>query len=169
MQNLINAENTNMFSEKMATIQLEELSGIFLNIAYQTFALKTSYLERLGQSKWYDTGIENWAQTELILGFMIRDIQVTTIGKKDRQCDLIVLGHSIELRCATRPSSKQLLNAIKEHPKAELYLFLSKTNGKVINELNSHFEQNNFGEKHKMLNEQWMVMIVWKNAEVHAN
>jgi hypothetical protein len=137
-----------------------DFDDFLLNVAYQTFVLKTSYLDRLGQKEWANTGVENWAQVELILAFLIRDVPVTTIGKREKDCDLIVDNHGVELRCATVPNSSWLLDAIKKHPRAKLYLFLSQTNSKLMNELESYFKENEYAEKHKLLNEKWMVMVV---------
>jgi len=143
-------------------VELKKFGEILLDIAYQTFALKTSYFDRLGQSEWAKAGIENWVQVELSLAFMIRDTAVTTIGNRKRDCDLIISNYGVELRCATAPYSTWLLDATKKHPKAELYLFLSKTNAKLMEELKSYFEKNGYVEKHKMLNKEWMVMVVRK-------
>jgi len=93
-----------------------DFDDFLLNVAYQTFVLKTSYLDRLGQKEWANTGVENWAQVELILAFLIRDVPVTTIGKREKDCDLIVDNHGVELRCATTPNSSWLLDAIKNIP-----------------------------------------------------
>jgi len=147
-------------------VKPEEFDEILLNVAYQTFALKASYFDRLGQKEWANAGVENWVQVELILAFLIRDVPVTTIGKRERDCDLIVDNHGVELRCATAPNSSWLLDAIKRHPKAELYLFLSQTNSKLMDELKSYFEKNGYIEKYKMLNEKWIVMVVRKKTGI---
>jgi len=49
---------------------------------------------------------------------------------------------------------------LKKHPRAELYLFLSQTNSKLMSELGSYFKENGYAERHKLLNEKWMVMVV---------
>jgi len=147
-------------------VEPKEFDEILLDVAYQTFAVKTSYFDRLGQKIWANAGVENWVQVELILAFLIRNIPVTTIGKRKRGCDLIINGNAVELRCATTPNSSWLLDAIKKHPKAELYLFLSQTNSKLLNELETYFEKNGYIGKYKMLNEKWLVMVVKRNAEI---
>ena len=138
------------------------MAEIFVNTAYETFALKISYLDKLGSPEWHNSGIENWVQIELALGFIIRGMKVTTNGKQKRQCDLLVSNHGIELRCLTYPSAKGLLRATEDHPKAEFYLFLAKTNQAKIKELDRFVNENGFGSKLRMLNGEWMVMVLWK-------
>jgi hypothetical protein len=137
-----------------------------LEVGYQTFALKRSYFDRLSQKEWSNAGIENWVQIELIMSFLTRSIPVTVIGKGKKDCDLIVRGHAVELRCATAPVSFWLLDAIKKHPRAEYYFFLSRSNSKLVFELTDYFNKNGYSEKHKMLTENWMIMVVTKNKEM---
>ena len=147
----------------MGITQFDEM---LLDLAYQTFALKTAYFDRLGQPQWSEAGIENWVQVELGMALMIRDIPVLIKGKVGRHCDLIIgetdkfKGVEVELGASTKGSISSFKERFKRHPNTELYLFVSKTDDSLINKLNSYFSKQNYVEKHRMLNAEWMVMIV---------
>jgi len=61
-----------------------------LNAAYQVFVGRTHIFQIFKPSEWQNTGIENWVQTEYIVGLIDRDYEVTTEGKVKRGCDIIV-------------------------------------------------------------------------------
>jgi hypothetical protein len=137
-----------------------------LEVGYQTFALKRSYFDHLSQKEWSNAGIENWVQIELIMSLLTRSIPVTVIGKGKKDCDLIIEDHAVELRCATAPISFWLLDAIKKHPRAEYYFFLSRSDNKLTLELEDYFYKNKYSEKHKMLTPNWMIMVVTKDDQM---
>ena len=141
-----------------------------LNAAYQTFVGRTHIFDVLSEKKWKDTGIENWVQTEYIVAMIDRGYEVTTTGKVDRDCDIIVqqeksgLNIGIELGATTSTYYKSLTNRIERHPNADLYLFLSKVDANMLEELNEYFEQHGYVEERRMLNDDWMVMLVKKKT-----
>jgi hypothetical protein len=51
-------------------------------------------LEVLGNPKWKNTRMENWVQTELIVGLVDEGFDITTVGKKWENCDILIKSHS---------------------------------------------------------------------------
>jgi len=142
-----------------------------LAATYETLVGRTHLLDVFSGKKWKDTGIENWVQTELIVAFVDRGYNVTTIGKRNRDCDLIVkkekakLDVGIEIKTITHASYfKQILvkQGLEKHCNADLFIFLAKVDDKVLKELTEYFRQQNYSEERKMLNEKWMIMLVKK-------
>ena len=141
-----------------------EFMDTLLDIAYQTFALKRSYFDVLNHAKYKTIGIEAWAQLELFVSFEIRGIDVTPEGKKERDCDMIIGGYGVELRCVTNTTSKSyLLDSVEQHPEADLYLFLTKFDDKLLGELKESLREMNFAFKYRELNSQWMVLVTKRN------
>jgi len=137
---------------------------ILLDIAYDTFVLTGEYLKMLSKEEWETAGIEGWMQVELGLALELRGIDVKIKGKQKRQCDLIIDGVGVELRAGTNAYAPHLLRALVDHPKSDLYLFLTKTNDKLMAELRAYFDEHNLVEQHRMLNPEWMVMVIEKES-----
>lgn len=136
-----------------------------LATAYQTFIGRTHIFDVLSEKKWSATGIENWVQTEIIVALIDRGYDVTTRGKIKRDCDVIITDNSgfdvgLELRAGTAGDYKWLLQGIVSHQNADLYLFISRVDSNTISGLGNYFRQYNFIEDHRMLNDDWMIMLV---------
>jgi len=140
-----------------------------LDVCYQTFIGRTHIFDVLSAKKWRDTGIENWVQTEFIAALFDRGFDVSTYGKRRRDCDIIVrneqleLDVGIEIKTLTHTSYYReiLINqGIKKHSKADLFLFLTRFDNDMLRALIDYLEQNDYIEEHRMLNDDWMVMIV---------
>lgn len=136
-----------------------------LATAYQTFVGRTHVFDVLSAKKWSATGIENWVQTELIVALIDRDYDVTTVGKVKRDCDIIVKDSSgfnigLELRAGTSGDHKWLIQCIASHQNADLYLLVSRIDDNTLVGLSNYFNQYSFVETHRMLNDDWMVMLV---------
>jgi hypothetical protein len=141
---------------------LDDFGDFLLDFGFQTFALKKSYFEYLGQKELSNLKIEKWVQIELIMSLLIRNIYFTTIGKGYKDYDLIIQHKTVKLRCTTTPLSKWLLDGIKNYSRVEYYFFLARIDSKSLSELSTYFHENNYTEKHKMLTDNWLVMIVQK-------
>lgn len=144
-----------------------------LNAGYQTFVGRTHVFDVLSEKKWKDTGMENWVQTEYIVALIDRDYDVTTIGKRKRDCDIIVKGKKsgldvgIEIKTLTHTNYyKEILikQGIQKHTKADLFLFLVRVDEEALKELSAFLRQDDYSERHRMLNDDWMIMLV-KKAE----
>ena len=139
-----------------------------LNSAYQVFVGRTHIFDVLKSPEYENTGMENWVQTELAVGLVDRDYEVSTEGKQARDCDLIVKNKSkgleigIEIRAFTSAWTNGFINAFKEHPKADLYLFLSPFDKSMFEQLESYFKKNDYVSKHRVF-KNWFVMLVKKN------
>ena len=138
-----------------------------LNAAYQVFVGRTHIFDVFKPSKWQNTGIENWVQTELTVGLIDRDYEVTTEGKVKRGCDIIVKNKSnglnigIEIKAFTSAWTQGLINGIEEHPKADLYLFLSQFDIDEFKKLENYFKKNGYINKYRKF-KNWFVMLVKK-------
>ncbi len=158
------------------TIQVNDLvfreeERVLLDAAYQTFVGRTHLFDVFSEKKWKDTGIENWAQTEYIVSLIDRGYEVTTYGKRKRDCDVIVknkktnLDVGIEIKTITHTNYYMEIlvrQGIQKHSRADLFLFLAKVNDVVLQELDDYFRRNSYIEEHKMLNDDWMTMLAKK-------
>ena len=102
-----------------------------------------------------------------------RDYDVTTVGKRKRDCDIIVkekksgLDVGIEIKTLTHTNYyKEILikQGIQKHTKADLFLFLVRVDEEALKELSAFLRQDDYSERHRMLNDDWMIMLV-KKAE----
>jgi len=145
-----------------------------LDVAYQTFVARTHVFDVLRDDKWKDTGIENWVQTEFIIALVDREYDVSTIGKRERNCDIIVkseksgLNIGIEIETITYPEYCKYVfveQGLRKHinPEPDLFFFLGRIDNNVLMELDEYIEQHGYVEKHKMFMKDWMVMLVKKN------
>jgi len=142
-----------------------------LDVCYQTFVARTHVFDALSAKKWKDTGIEKWVQIEFIVALIDRNYDVTTIGTRKRDCDIIVrneessLDAGIEIKTITHTNYyKEVLikQGIHKHTKADLFLFLARVDSDVLTELVDYLKQDGYVEEHRMLNNDWMVMLVKK-------
>jgi len=139
-----------------------------LNAAYQVFVGRTHIFQIFKPSEWQNTGIENWVQTEYIVGLIDRDYEVTTEGKVKRGCDIIVKNKSkgldvgIEIKAFTSAWTKGLVDGIQGHPKADLYLFLGQYDAAEFKKLEAYIKKNGFSREYRELDKDWFVMLVRK-------
>lgn len=128
----------------------EKESGL-LDAAYQIFVGRTHVFDVLSEKKWESAGIENWIQIEYAIGLSDRGYDVSVKGKLKRDCDLIVkkggLDVGIELAAVTSGYYPSLTDRLRRHPRAELYLFVSKANEKILRGLDDYFDKNGYVEK----------------------
>jgi len=150
-------------------MKFNEIEIDLLNSAYQVFVGRTHIFDVFKPSKWENTGFENWVQTELTVGLIDRDYEVTTEGKIRRGCDIIVenknkgLNFGIEIKAFTSAWTQGLINGIKEHPKADLYLFLSQFDKDEFEQLETYFQKNGYINKYRLFKD-WFVMLVKKES-----
>lgn len=134
-----------------------------LDAAYQIFVGRTHVFNVFSEIKWSNTGIENWVQTEYIVGLGDRGYDVFTVGKLARDCDLIVkkgdLNVGIELGAITSHYYPSLINRIRRHFRADLYLFLFKASDVMLERLDDYYEKNGYVKKYRPIGE-WAVMLV---------
>jgi len=143
-----------------------------LATAYQTFIGRIHVFDVLGDKSFKDTGIENWVKTELIVALIDRGYEATTIETKKLGCDLFVkeeklgLDVSVEIKTITHTSYyKEILvkQGLQKYPNVDLFLFLAKVDSVVLKELDDYFRQHGYIEEHRMLNDDWMTMLVKKS------
>lgn len=132
-----------------------------LNSAYQTFIGRTHVFDVLSEAKWSNAGIENWVQIEFAVALVDRDYEVTTVGKRERDCDLLVNDIGIEIRALTRASFSSLKSAFKDHKKAELYFYICKFDEKKWNEFRKYLKEQGYIEIARTFND-WIVVLVKK-------
>ena len=139
-----------------------------LDACYLTFIGRTHVFDVLSAKKWRDTGIENWVQTEFIVALFDRGCDVSTYGKKKRDCDIIAkkkeleLDIGIEIKTLTHTSYyKEILinQGIRKHSRADLFLFLTRFDNDMLRALIDYLGESDYIEEHRMLNDDWMVMI----------
>jgi len=138
-----------------------------LNAAYQVFVGKTHIFDVVKPPKWENTGIENWVQTELTAGLIDRDYEVSTTGKRKRDCDLIVNKKDwksdigIEIKAFTCSYVRGLIDGIRGHPKADLYLYIGQFESDALNQFEDYFKKKGYIKEHRKFDD-WMVMLVKK-------
>lgn len=161
-----------MHSLIMGIIMFSKEETKLLDASYETLVGRTHLFDIFSGKKWKDTGIENWVQTELIVALVDRGYDVTTIGKRNRDCDVIVkkdqteLDVGIEIKTITHANYfKEILvkQGLEKHCEADLFLFLAKVDERALNKLTEYFRQHNYIEKRKSLNDKWIIMLVKKN------
>jgi len=143
----------------MKSLTREEL----LDIAYQTFVGKTHVYDVLTDRKWEAVGIEGWVKTELIVALVDRGYNVIPKGIFAKDCDLIVNDVAVEVKASTAIHKNPLKDIIECHPKAEMYLSLSKTSQEYEKRLESDFEKKRLVPMIKPLNDNWIVMVAGRN------
>jgi hypothetical protein len=120
-----------------------------LNAAYQIFVGRTHIFNVLSTEKWQNTGMENWVQTELTVGLLDRDYDVSTTGKIARHCDLIVKNKSlgldvgIEIKAFTCSYAQGCIDGIKKHP-TQLYLFVIQYDENDFNYLKDYLDKKKY-------------------------
>ena len=131
-------------------------------IAYVTLRKEISLFDNIGSHKEIceaAIGIEGFIQTKLIDAFLNRGLSVTMRGKVKRGADIIVEDIGVELKAEVKKNSPYCFkDGLTKHPKADLYLFLSRTDVKEA--LLNYFKQNGYIEEHKQLNPRWMIWVV---------
>ena len=141
---------------------LNKESEIF-KTAYEGVLKYINILDNVGESKEVSdagTGLEGWFQTVLLDSFLRKGYNVRMKGKQKRGCDIIVNNVGVELRTLINRGTGIgfLREGLKKHPKADCYMFLTRT--MIKDRFINYLEQNGYVEKHKQLNPQWMIWIV---------
>lgn len=142
-----------------------------LNATYETLVGRTHVFDIFSNSKWRNTGIENWAQTELIVALTDRNYDVTTKGKVKRDCDIIVkkdfIDLGIELKCMTYSKNYRttLINeGLINHPNADLFIFLAKVDEPELEGLCDYCTKEQYVWETSRLNDEWILMLVKKQT-----
>ena len=106
----------------------DELQSL-LNVVWRHFS-KPDCMKVLEVVKLKADGIENWFQIEVLTALDNNGFPATVWGKTNYDADLVVQISEkkvgIELRCWKETGADSLTPVIRDHPKANLYLFLAQ-------------------------------------------
>ena len=136
------------------------------DVAYDALRVRVPTFDRLGKTGYYDAaaGIEKFVEIEFIDGVIQSGLSYSKKGVGERDCDVIVEGIGVELRCIYEKGVKgHLLKAFKDHKNADLYLFLSGAGPKE--EIEKGIKEGGFAEKHKQLSSRWMIWLVKREVK----
>jgi hypothetical protein len=149
-----------------------DIENKLLAIAYQTILPRMHILEVLGDRKWGNTGMENWVQTELIVGLDDNGFDITTVGNRRKNCDIIIKSGSdpeirLEIEAVTRLSpsyvSKNIQNHMSRNQKPDLFLVLGKELRRhPLSEFYQFLGENGYEEIHETLPDGWVLMLLKK-------
>lgn len=146
-----------------------EFEENLLNVAVKHFSPEF-FLDRLKIFRKYGWGIENWFQNELLYAWINAHISTNIRNKEAYDADILPMKADgtivpVELRCTRRGDAKRLIDAIEKHGNAELYLFLSGVRENLLDKLNEYFQKNGYIETHKLLNTNWILILVKKSQK----
>jgi len=110
---------------------LNKESEIF-KTAYEGVLKYINILDNVGESKEVSdagTGLEGWFQIVLLDSFLRKGYNVRMKSKQKRHCDIIVNNVGVELRALINRGTGIgfLREGLKKHPKANCYMFLTRT------------------------------------------
>ena len=108
-------------------------------------------------------GFEGWFQIETIIALIDSEVYASTLAKSAYDSDIVTHDGNkdvgIELRCWTpNLPGNTLINALTDHPNADLYLFLFRNYNDKLSELNNQLV--NRESKYKQINSDWILMLV---------
>jgi len=139
-----------MFEEKI----LKVVSNHFSN---------PDMVSKLGLLAEFAWGFEQWFQIETMFALIDAEIFVNTRGKQAYDADIVVndgeTDVGIELRCWRLGLRKDtLIGALKDHPKADTYLFLFRNDNDKLSELNKQLINRVY--YYKTISSDWVLMLV---------
>lgn len=133
-----------------------------LDTAYETFMRKEYALRFVVEKNQSSSiGIESWATLELMISLDICGIKAV----KRQKPDLIIGKIGTEIKCGTNTGGiSYLLSDFKDHPEADLHLFLTIYDKIFLEKLEKRLCENNIIYKYRKLNSSWLVMISKKKS-----
>ena len=136
-----------------------------LEEAHQHFS-EWEMKEKLNLIFTHGWGFEGWFQNELLVTYLRNGHNVNILGKVAKDTDIIVDGYGLELKCWKKdyPSKRKLINAFKQHPNSDGYLFLLEKDEKTISELKK-FISNLYIYKMKDISNKYAIMMISKKKE----
>ena len=134
-------------------------------VAYDELLKHISVLDNVGECKEIygaAAGSEGWFQFVVLDALLRKGYSIVMKGKVKRHCDIIVNDVGIELRTELRKTQNPywFVNCLRVHPKADCYMFLTRT--MLKERLLKYLEENGYAEMHKELNSRWMLWLVKK-------
>lgn len=129
-----------------------------LNVISEHFS-SPEMAQKLAMIAEFAGGFEQWFQMETIVALVNAEIFATVTGKTEFDADIIVRDDSkelgIELRCG---GVQNMINALTDHPNADLYLFLFRNNNDMLSQLVKQLRGRD--NIHKKLDSNWIIMLV---------
>jgi len=129
-----------------------------LNVTSEHFS-NPELTQKLDMIAEFAGGFECWFQMETIVALVNAEIFATVIGKTEFDADIIVRDDSkelgIELRCG---SVQNMINALTDHPNADLYLFLFRNDDDMMSQLVEQLKGRD--HIHKKLDSNWVIMLI---------
>ncbi|MHA2002903.1 MAG: hypothetical protein ACW975_02400 [Candidatus Thorarchaeota archaeon] len=135
-----------------------------LSIAHEVLSDRRHLFEVLSDKKYNNIGLEGWLQVELIRAYTDVGYTVIMEGKVKRGCDLIVSKGEIEilleLRTTPRPNYSILNDAIEQHRKAHIYIFLARFDAEKLREYEISMQQEHEFRAIEM--DEWVLLLIRK-------
>ena len=148
--------------ESEMTFTEQELK--LLRIAHEMLLERRHLFRTLCDKKYDNIGLEGWLQVELIRAYADEEYTVIMKGKVKRGCDLIVRENTteflLELRTVPRPNYKLLNDAIEQHQKPDIYLFLARLDRGKLRDYEIDMKRRYDFEFREMDN--WVLILVKK-------
>lgn len=89
-------------------------------------------LSEAPRSKPRGWGFEGWFQIEVIVALHDAGYDVTTKGKRELDCDIVVNGLGVELKSyQSKHPNNGMAKAFTQHPRASSYLFIAQDDKRV--------------------------------------
>ena len=119
IDNLYDTYERDMKEEKKEEKRMfSKLELKLFDVAYDALRVRVPTFDRLGKTGYYDAaaGIEKFVEIEFIDGVIQSGLSYSKKGVGERDCDVIVEGNGVELRCIYEKGVKgHLLKAFKDH------------------------------------------------------
>ncbi len=145
--------------------ELNKFEQNLLNIAQETLRERVDLLNNIGGNEdiyKVGTGIEGYLQTVLLNAYMINGLHASTTGKKAKDCDIIIEDVGIELKSELIIGAKTFYkNMLKEHPRADLYIFLSRSN--IKDDILNFFNEKGYIKDYRDIDPNWIIWLVKKS------
>ena len=141
---------------------LSDFELSLLDLAFTHFSTLESLL-RLHIIRERGWGFEHWFQNELLVAWPSAYIR----GKMKRDSDILVNENTgVELKCWLKkyPTKRNLINALKQHPGADLYLFLMEHDEQQEKHLREYFNQNDILFEQRGLDDDFSLILARKRA-----
>ena len=130
-----------------------------LEVAYQTFITQEFALKKFN-TKWPVAGFEGWVVGELLIQFLIREMN----PEKKQDPDLVIKGIEIEVKGCAHPKNTRtaqwLIDDYLKHSRREICHLWVFSKAKTKEHLDDFFKQNNIIACYRDLGDSgWQVMI----------
>jgi len=134
-------------------------------VAYEGMLKHIDIIDNVGKRKEVygaGVGLEGFFQFVLLDIFFRKGYSVRMKGKRERDCDVIVEGIGVELRTLMDKTTNIdfLRKCFEEHPKADCYMFLTRT--MLKDNLFKYLEENGYAERYEEINPYWMIWLIKK-------